>query len=134
MKDSKSDNSLTKVLVVEDEKAVLDLIVEILKLDGHEVYRAFDGHHGLQMIEETDFDVVITDFRMPQMTGLELFREAKKCKPGIEKRFVFISGEVDEHEQRSISRETGARFISKPFHIKEIQGTVDELLLGKTGN
>jgi two-component system OmpR family response regulator len=128
MIDSKEHRTPTRILLVDDEKEILDLLTSILSGGGYEIYRASDGAQALQRIEEMSFDLIITDCKMPRMTGMEFYNQAKRLSPGIDKRFLFLSAEIIPERNLAFAKESGAQVISKPFRIEEMQRVVRELL------
>jgi DNA-binding NtrC family response regulator len=80
------------------------------------------------LLLETPFDAIITDFRMPELSGKELFDEAKVRRPGIEKRFLFISGEMDPEAKTEFIRESGVRVIAKPFKADLVREAIRNVL------
>jgi two-component system response regulator PilR (NtrC family) len=73
----------TRVLVVDDERSMRELLSIVLKRDGHEVLSADDGGRAIELLKKQRVDVLITDIRMPQMSGVDVLREAKKIDPDI---------------------------------------------------
>jgi CheY-like chemotaxis protein len=76
-------NTALKLLVVDDEAPTRQLLMQILKLDGHEVRCAEDGFSALDRIREATPDVLITDLNMPGMSGFELLSVVRRRLPGI---------------------------------------------------
>jgi CheY-like chemotaxis protein len=117
-----------RILVVDDEKIVLDLFSEILALDGHEIFKERDPEKALEMLKTLEVDLIISDFRMPKLTGEEFFAGATGMKPGLAKRFVFTSGEMDPETKRRFIDATGVNVIAKPFQVQEVRTLVRSLL------
>jgi DNA-binding NtrC family response regulator len=72
-----------RVLVVDDERSMRELLAIVLKRDGHEVLVAEDGRAAIRLLRQERVDVLISDIRMPEMDGVDLLREAKQIDPGI---------------------------------------------------
>jgi len=72
-----------RVLVVDDERSMRELLSIVLRRDGYDVLIAADGAAGLELLKHERVDVLITDIRMPQMNGVDLLREAKRMSPDI---------------------------------------------------
>jgi two-component system response regulator PilR (NtrC family) len=72
-----------RVLVVDDERSMRELLAIVLRRDGHEVLLAEDGRHALDVLRGGRVDVLITDIRMPEMSGVDVLREAKRFDPEI---------------------------------------------------
>jgi two-component system response regulator PilR (NtrC family) len=72
-----------RVLVVDDERSMRELLTIMLKRDGHQVVTAADGRAAVDLLKRERIDVLITDIRMPHMNGVDLLREAKRIAPDI---------------------------------------------------
>jgi two-component system response regulator PilR (NtrC family) len=72
-----------RVLVVDDERSMRELLSIVLRRDGYEVFIAEDGAAGLELLKRERVDILITDIRMPNMNGVDLLREAKRISPDI---------------------------------------------------
>ena len=72
-----------RVLVVDDERSMRELLTIVLKRDGYEVLVAEDGKRAIELLKKQRVDILITDIRMPQMSGVDVLREAKNIDPEI---------------------------------------------------
>ena len=72
-----------RVLVVDDERSMRELLTIVLKRDGYEVLVADDGVRAIELLKKQRVDILITDIRMPQMSGVDVLREAKNIDPEI---------------------------------------------------
>ena len=72
-----------RVLVVDDERSMRELLSIVLRRDGYEVLLAADGRAAVEMLKRERVDVLITDIRMPEMSGVDVLREAKRIDPDI---------------------------------------------------
>ena len=72
-----------RVLVVDDERSMRELLSIVLRRDGYDVLLAADGKAAVDILKRERVDVLITDIRMPEMTGVDVLREAKTIDPGI---------------------------------------------------
>ena len=79
----KKTESTPRVLVVDDERSMRELLSIVLRRDGYDVLIAEDGAAGLELLKRERVDILITDIRMPQMNGVDLLREAKRIAPDI---------------------------------------------------
>ncbi len=107
-----------RILVVDDEAAQRELIVGFLKKQGHEVFQAGSGAEALSRVRETRVDLVISDFKMPGMSGLELLRGVKGVNPEIPFILVTAYGTVETAVQAM--KEGAADYITKPLDLEEL--------------
>jgi DNA-binding NtrC family response regulator len=80
---AKTSQAPPRVLVVDDERSMRELLSIVLRRDGYDVLIAEDGAAGLELLKRERVDILITDIRMPQMNGVDLLREAKRIAPDI---------------------------------------------------
>jgi CheY-like chemotaxis protein len=76
-------NTITVVLVVDDNPSMATTLADILEIKGFKVYAAFSGTEALQAMREHPVNILLTDVRMPDMNGVELNREARKINPRL---------------------------------------------------
>ncbi len=111
-----------KVLVVDDELFILNLLKNGLTEHGFEVLTAENGFEAILAVEEHRPDVVITDIMMPRLTGLELLK-ALKNNPATADVPVFLISAMDQADMVQQGLDMGAvDYITKPFKINEIIG------------
>jgi len=116
-----------RVLVVDDEEALTDLLREILVEAGYQVVTAATVVSALEAIEAQDFDVIMSDVRMPGLGGRDLYRLLEQKSPALLGRLVFMTGDVVSPETASFFRETNARHLAKPFRIRELNEALRSL-------
>jgi len=115
-----------RILVVEDEAPLRDLLVELLGQHGAAVTAAGDGAEGWQRLSEGAFDLLISDQRMPQLTGLELLALVRERD--IQLPVILISGHGLEGVEERLSGDPRLRILAKPFGIERLLSTIGELL------
>lgn len=108
------------VLVVDDEDAVRDTLVEIVETLGHHVVAANGGRAALASVAARDFDLVFTDLSMPEMDGWEVAREIRRMKPEL--RIVVVTGYGREAGSDQSEEPSVDAVIGKPFDIDEVEG------------
>ncbi|ACU07768.1 Sigma-54 dependent transcriptional regulator/response regulator [Flavobacteriaceae bacterium 3519-10] len=127
---------MQKILIVEDEKAISGVLQSILsdELPEYEFFIAEDGLDGLKQIEKEDFALVVSDIKMPKLSGTELLKQALQIKP--ETTFVMISGHADIDTAVACLKEGAYDFISKPVDINRlitsVKNALDKRILQKT--
>jgi len=115
-----SDPDSVSVLVVDDEEMVRSTVTRLLSLNGHEVERASSGAEALTMFSANEYDIVFTDFGMPEMTGAELSRELKEKAPDLP--VILLTGYTETEE--AIEEVDG--ILSKPFKRDELEATIQK--------
>jgi DNA-binding response OmpR family regulator len=110
-----------QILVVEDEKAIAHMIAMVLGGPASKVVRARNGWEALIKIGATaqPFDVVITDHRMPRMTGLQLVRQLRAQNFGG--KILVVSGHLSDEDIRGYEELNVDMMMSKPFDFDELQ-------------
>ncbi|AYV46987.1 hybrid sensor histidine kinase/response regulator [Caulobacter flavus] len=109
------------VLVVDDDPTVRAVTVAMVRDLGHRVIEAEDGEQALRRVRETRPDLMIADFAMPGMTGLELARAAQDLAPGI--RVILVTGHADVTPER-----TDLSLVRKPFENRELADRIRSVL------
>lgn len=119
--------SRCKVLIVDDEADVVELLGFRLKMKGCDILKAYDGEEGLRMSKEKSPDLILLDLILPKRNGLDVCRELK-ADPKTEKiPIILISASSDQIEKGK--RFTGADgFLKKPFEPEEFLKTVEPYL------
>ncbi|MCX6826188.1 MAG: response regulator [candidate division Zixibacteria bacterium] len=114
------------ILIVDDNPNMSSLLVEMLEVFHYEAIRAVDGQDALEKIENNDIAMVITDMRMPRMSGLELLQNIKKRKPNLP--VVVISGYSVDEVGFDIVKSKADGFLNKPFMMSDIEKLLASLL------
>lgn len=114
-----------RVLVVDDEAFILEMTREALRDAGYRVLTASDGEEALQMVEDAEVDVVVTDLRMPNMDGFDLIRRLRAWDPNLS--IVAASGVADGRTDEALN--AGAQsFLAKPFSAETLQAALHDAL------
>jgi DNA-binding NtrC family response regulator len=114
------------ILVVDDDKALADNLVEYLSLMGYQATAAYGGREGLTKFEQGDFQLVITDLKMPEMDGMELL-EAVKIRDS--RVIVMVITGYGTVESAVAAIKKGAYdFIPKPFKMEELEVIINRAL------
>lgn len=114
------------ILIVDDNPNMSSLLVEMLEVFQYNALRAKDGHDALEKIAQHDVAMVITDMRMPKMSGLELLQAIKEKDPDLP--VVMISGYSVEECDSDIVRNKADGFLNKPFMMSDIEKLLGNLL------
>jgi two-component system cell cycle sensor histidine kinase/response regulator CckA len=113
------------ILVVEDDRAIRELISKFLRQEGHVVIEASDGAIALEMLETLKFDLVITDFVMPKLNGVKLVEQLHAVQPRMP--IIFITGYLSAVSDKTLLEDV-AEILTKPFQLKDLRSTIQRLL------
>src|SRR4030042_6598615 len=106
-----------KVLIIDDEKMIRNLLVSLFSEHGHNCETAKDGIEALEIIKKNSFDSAVIDIVMPLMDGITLTRELVNLHPDLP--IMVMTGHADEHSAESAIAAGAREFIKKPFSIDE---------------
>jgi CheY-like chemotaxis protein len=120
-----------RILVVDDEDNLRDVLVEVLKRDGHEVDSAVDGTEALHLLGERSYDLVLTDLRMPGIEGPELYQAMQRRHPEKPPRVIFMSANTGIEQYARFLSETGEPALEKPFNLADMRQVVLQVLTQK---
>jgi len=119
---------MQKILIVEDEKSISNILENILsdEIQGSEITIAENGLDAYKLIEKNDFDLIISDIKMPKLSGNELLTQSLSIKP--ESVFLMISGHADIETAVTCLKNGAYDFISKPIDINRLITSVKNAL------
>ena len=120
--------ALKAVLVVDDDKQLASALQWILRDENYLVDVAFDGEEALLKVKIHEYDAVICDVMMPRLRGDEFYVQAKKLRPSLADRFIFITGFAADSNIREFLSARRLKHLIKPFPIQELIGCVKELI------
>ncbi len=113
---------MSRILIVDDEPTILDLLQRFLVSKGHEVRTAADGLEALQKVQDEQPDLVLLDIRMPRMSGLDVLRHLRESHPRV--RVIMVSGLTDE-ELRHTALDLGALdYLTKPVSFRALANRI----------
>jgi two-component system, NtrC family, response regulator AtoC len=114
--------SATRLLVVDDEQDLLELLVRRLRRKGFDVDSAGTAEDALELVKKNEYDIGVYDIRLPGMDGIELLKETKKIQPDIEVLILTGHGTIDTAIE---AMKVGAfDYITKPYNLSELELTI----------
>lgn len=114
-------NMPKKILIVDDEKPIADILQFNLKKDGYEVYCAYDGDEALEIVDEVEPDLVLLDIMLPEKDGMEVCKEIRKK---YEMPIIMLTAK-DSEIDKVLGLELGADdYVTKPFSTRELLARV----------
>lgn len=117
-----------KVLVVEDDESISNVVELNLRLDGYEVYLAADGEEGLSMVEEVEPDLVILDVMMPKVDGWEVLMRLRQQPETRDIPVIMLTAIGDEQSKVMGLRGGADDYVAKPFSPLELTARVKVIL------
>ncbi len=117
-----------RVLVIDDEEPILQMVREALTLRGYEVDVAGDGETGLRHLNRQRYDVTLCDWKMPGLTGRDVYERVRAQNPAQAERFIFITGDVVNDRTGKFFEEHDRVCLPKPFSLHDFRGAIRKLL------
>lgn len=118
-----------KILVVDDEKGIRFLLLDFLSSEGFDVRVAKDGQESLDILERSNFDLVITDINMPGMDGISMLKTMKKA--GRKEKVILMSASPFDEENLEPEIPSVAKHLHKPFKLDDFLGVVIDAMDSK---
>lgn len=114
-----------RILVVDDDQQIRDVLKDMLTINGHKTVACADGYAALDALKRDPYDILITDLGMPGLSGLDLAGEAHEQNPAMP--IAMITGWGTQLDQREMALKGIKAVLPKPFHLKDIKALVEEL-------
>ncbi len=118
------------VMVVDDEYEISELLIEVFSQKFHTL-KALNGREALEKLRRQKVDLIISDLKMPEMNGMELYERLLVEFPEYEKKVVFTTGIVSDIETINFLRKYNLPYLKKPFKMKELFEVVNSVLEGQ---
>ncbi len=123
-----------RILVVEDEPTVAQLVVDVLTEQGHQVEAVLDSQEGLYRVSQQDYDLVICDLRMPRVDGRGFYEALVRAGSPAHTRLFFITGDTLAPRTAEFLEKHSIPYLIKPFLVEELILAVNRLLANNHGN
>jgi len=118
-----------KILVVDDFKNSLAILKMTLEMKKYEVHTATNGQEALNLFKTQKFDLLLSDYNMPIMNGLELVKQIKSLPEYRNFPIVIVSTDMDEIKKRDALRAGVTYWLKKPFKMEELIKVVERIIL-----
>jgi CheY-like chemotaxis protein len=116
------------VLIVEDEAALASAMAESFGDAGYLVDHAGDGEEAMARLDGGQYDIVISDLKMPRMDGIQLFDALRERHPHMVGRIMFVTGDVIGTDAERFLADSGCRWLAKPFRLSELLRIAREVM------
>jgi CheY-like chemotaxis protein len=123
-----------RVLVVDDEDSIVQMIKEALTLHGYRVDVAHDGESALRRLSQTPYDLALCDWKMPGLSGQQVFERLHAFNPDLSRRLIFITGDVVNEKTQEFLRAQNKICLSKPFTLSEFRTAISRVMVAPAGN
>jgi PAS domain S-box-containing protein len=110
-----------RILMIDDEAALAEMICEYLNMTGHRAQFCSNTEEALALLERVPFDLVISDFRMPGMTGEQLYEKTLSRDPEMARRMVFMTGDIIGSDSRRFFSTHDVPFLTKPCALPMVE-------------
>ncbi len=117
-----------RALVVDDEAFLLECLVDALGAWGMEVASSTRGDEAIQALGAGEFDVIVSDIRMPGLSGVELFDWLKAQRPAMTRRILYTTGDSFDAKTREFLETSQVPYLGKPFDLKQLKQSLERLL------
>jgi signal transduction histidine kinase/CheY-like chemotaxis protein len=118
-----------RILIVDDEESVRELFGAVLEEDPVTIDLAATGEEGLQLAQQDEYDLIITDLKMPGLGGSSLYDRLKEKLGDKTPRFIFMTGDILSIETQHLLDRTHSQCILKPFDIHQARATIHRCLM-----
>lgn len=110
----------SRILIIDDEPNVQDVLAKTLTGRGYTVETAGNGEEGLACLAKSEFDVILCDFRMPGYSGMDFYRRIQSDKPHLSPKIIFITGDTANLATRRFVEENDLNILEKPFELPDL--------------
>lgn len=118
---------MPKLLIVEDDENMNEVLKATLESTGHEVDAAFHGPQAIELCRENQYDLIISDVRLPGMDGVEALEQIRKIRPQV--KFIIITGYASEDTPVRAIRQRIDDYLFKPFSLQYLMDSVERVLI-----
>ena len=120
-----SETATKKIFVVEDEKMIRDLYVEVLSMNGHQVTSVSSGEEGLEKWTGNNYDLIICDLGLPGINGWEFVAKIRENDKNVP--IIVLTGWGHEFNESAAAEKNVQKILSKPIKIENLLGSIDEI-------
>ncbi|MGD0707094.1 MAG: PAS domain S-box protein [Anaerolineaceae bacterium] len=110
----------TKILIIDDEPNVKDVLAQSLRRWGYQVDAVGNGIDGFNLLAKTAYSHILCDIRMPGFNGVEFYQQVKAKDPALAGRIIFITGDTANKATHKFIEENKVNYLSKPFELSDL--------------
>ena len=116
------------VLIIDDEEWILELAKAVLRNDGYQVVTALSGAKAIAALDLMNFDIIVTDWKMPGMSGMQFYEHLLDTNTALARRVLFMSGDVVNDVFNEFLKRHNRTCLTKPFELEEFRTAVAKVL------
>jgi signal transduction histidine kinase len=120
-----------RVLVVDDEESILQMISEVLTRNGYRVDVARDGESALRLLAHYHYDLALCDWKMPGLSGQQVYERLYAKDPEMSQRLIFITGDIVNEKTQEFLQERNKVCLSKPFTLVEFRTAINRVMTAR---
>lgn len=117
---------MKRILLAEDEEVLRMLVVDTLEENDYQVDEASDGIEAVQLFNDNNYDLIVLDFMMPGLTGLEVIHHIRQKNKEV--KILMLSAKSQQFEQEKVIEAGANYFMAKPFSPMELKNKVEDIL------
>ncbi len=117
-----------RVLVIDDEDSILQMIREALTRNGYRVDIAHDGESALRRLGQYHYDLALCDWKMPGLNGQQLYERLQASNPDMSRRLIFITGDMVNEKTQEFLQSRDKVCLSKPFTLVEFRSAINRVM------
>jgi len=118
-----------RILVVDDEPTILAFLKKVLVGEGYDVATASSGEEALGMIKNERYSLILCDIKLPGLSGAETYEQIGKVAPSLQKRVMFITGDVIGAGTEAFLKKARSPYVTKPFDIAKLKEEVRRVII-----
>src|SRR5690606_11598190 len=117
---------MKKILIIDDELSVCNMLTKFLTKNGYEAESTISGKQGIQLLKEQHYDLILCDYRLKDIDGLEFFKEIKKVRKDM--IVIFITGYVNLKIAVDLIKDGAYQYLAKPLNPDELLVMIEKAL------
>lgn len=117
------------ILIVDDNEKLCENLCDILELKGYDTHKAYDGYHAIECINNTDFNIVIMDIKMPGINGLDTLKILKQLTPNT--TFIMITAFAEDIFYKEKFKDEEIKIVQKPIDMDKLLLLIGDILKKK---
>jgi len=125
--DGRGGGDALSVLLIDDEEGLRRAVVNFLKRRGMHIIAVEDGGDALRVLRRQRFDVIVSDVRMPGMSGGEFLERLRREHPAMVKRLIFTTGDTFAADTASLLKDSGVPSLVKPYDFAKLEETLRQV-------